>query len=62
MAMSAEDLADEISTAIQTEFASLPAGASSAQTRDALARAIADAVIAHIVDRAEVDGTEDLIT
>lgn len=62
MSMSAEDLATEISDAIQSEFAGLPAEATSAQIRNALATAIADAVLAHIIDRAEVDGTEDLIT
>ena len=62
MAMDAEDLATEISDAIQTEFASLPTEATSAQIRTALAAAIADAVIAHIVARAEIDGTENLVT
>jgi hypothetical protein len=62
MSMSAVDLATEISDAIQTEFAGLPAAATSAQIRAALATAIADAVIAHIVERAEIDGTENLVT
>lgn len=60
--MNPEDLATEIDDAIATELAALPASATSSQIRGALARAIADAVVAHIVDRAEVDGTENLIT
>ncbi len=62
MAMDATDLADEIDAAIETELDGLPDAASSPQVRAALSRAIAEAVIAHIVDRAEVDGDPNLIT
>lgn len=60
--MNPETLADEIDAAIETEIGDLPDPFTGAQVRAALATAIAEAVIAHIVEHAEVDGTENLIT